>query len=67
MVRRKSGTVMTVTALPSRIGKQLNGGYTAASEICPELAPRGIRVVTMLNVTMASWVISLSQAFIGAL
>jgi NAD(P)-dependent dehydrogenase (short-subunit alcohol dehydrogenase family) len=53
MVANKSGVIMTVTALPSRKGTPLNGGYGAAMaakealtrDLSAELAPRGIRVV----------------------
>jgi NAD(P)-dependent dehydrogenase (short-subunit alcohol dehydrogenase family) len=53
MVVRKSGVIMTVTALPARAGNKLVGGYGpahAAKEaltrsLSAELAPDGIRVV----------------------
>jgi NAD(P)-dependent dehydrogenase (short-subunit alcohol dehydrogenase family) len=53
MVANKSGAIMTVTALPSRTGPPLNGGYGPAQaakealtgELSAELAPHGIRVV----------------------
>jgi NAD(P)-dependent dehydrogenase (short-subunit alcohol dehydrogenase family) len=53
MVAKKSGVIMTVTALPSRTGTRLNGGYGAAHaakealtrDLSAELAPQGIRVV----------------------
>jgi NAD(P)-dependent dehydrogenase (short-subunit alcohol dehydrogenase family) len=53
MVANKSGVIMTVTALPSRRGTTLNGGYGAAMaakegltrDLSAELAPLGIRVV----------------------
>ena len=53
MVANKSGVIMTVTALPSRKGTPLNGGYGAAMaakealtrDLSAELAPQGIRVV----------------------
>jgi NAD(P)-dependent dehydrogenase (short-subunit alcohol dehydrogenase family) len=53
MVANKSGVIMTVTALPSRAGTPLNGGYGPAQaakealtrELSAELAPQGIRVV----------------------
>jgi NAD(P)-dependent dehydrogenase (short-subunit alcohol dehydrogenase family) len=53
MVANKSGVIMTVTALPSRTGTPLNGGYGPAQaakealtrELSAELAPQGIRVV----------------------
>jgi NAD(P)-dependent dehydrogenase (short-subunit alcohol dehydrogenase family) len=53
MVANRSGVIMTVTALPSRTGTPLNGGYGPAQaakealtrELSAELAPQGIRVV----------------------
>jgi NAD(P)-dependent dehydrogenase (short-subunit alcohol dehydrogenase family) len=53
MVANRSGVIMTVTAVPSRAGTPLNGGYgpaQAAKEaltraLSAELAPRGLRVV----------------------
>jgi len=53
MTASKSGVIMTVTALPSRIGTRLNGGYGSANaakealtrDLSAELAPLGIRVV----------------------
>jgi NAD(P)-dependent dehydrogenase (short-subunit alcohol dehydrogenase family) len=53
MVAQRSGVIMTVTALPSRKGTPLNGGYGAAMaakealtrDLSAELAPQGIRVV----------------------
>jgi len=53
MVANKSGVIMTVTALPSRTGTRLNGGYGPAQaakealtrDLSAELAPQGIRVV----------------------
>jgi NAD(P)-dependent dehydrogenase (short-subunit alcohol dehydrogenase family) len=53
MITQKSGVIMTVTALPSRFGTRLNGGYGSASaakealtrDLSAELAPHGIRVV----------------------
>ena len=53
MVPNRSGVIMTVTAIPSRTGTPLNGGYgpaQAAKEaltrgLSAELAPQGIRVV----------------------
>lgn len=53
MVAQKSGVVMTVTALHSRVGLPLVGGYGAAQaakealtrQLSAELAPHGIRVV----------------------
>jgi NAD(P)-dependent dehydrogenase (short-subunit alcohol dehydrogenase family) len=55
MVRNESGVIMTVSALPARIGTRLNGGYGAAMaakealtrDLSIELAPRGIRVVAL--------------------
>jgi NAD(P)-dependent dehydrogenase (short-subunit alcohol dehydrogenase family) len=53
MIRNRSGVIMTVTALPARMGTALNGGYGAAQaakdaltrDLSLELAPHGIRVV----------------------
>ena len=53
MIQNKSGVIMTVTALPSRRGTPLNGGYGSAQaakealtrDLSAELAPHGIRVV----------------------
>jgi len=53
MIPNKSGVIMTVTALPSRMGTRLNGGYGSAQaakealtrDLSAELAPQGIRVV----------------------
>jgi NAD(P)-dependent dehydrogenase (short-subunit alcohol dehydrogenase family) len=53
MVANESGVIMTITALPSRKGTQLNGGYGPAHaakealtrDLSAELAPQGIRVV----------------------
>jgi NAD(P)-dependent dehydrogenase (short-subunit alcohol dehydrogenase family) len=53
MILNKSGVIMTVTALPSRKGTPLNGGYGPAQaakeamtrDLSYELAPQGIRVV----------------------
>jgi NAD(P)-dependent dehydrogenase (short-subunit alcohol dehydrogenase family) len=55
MVANKSGVIMTVTALPSRSGTTLNGGYGPAMaakealtrDLSAELAPHGIRVVSL--------------------
>ncbi len=55
MVQNKSGVIMTVTALPSRTGTRLNGGYGPAQaakealtrDLSAELAPNGIRVVSL--------------------
>jgi NAD(P)-dependent dehydrogenase (short-subunit alcohol dehydrogenase family) len=53
MIPNNSGVIMTVTAVPSRTGTPLNGGYGPAQaakealtrELSAELAPQGIRVV----------------------
>jgi NAD(P)-dependent dehydrogenase (short-subunit alcohol dehydrogenase family) len=53
MAANRSGVIMTVTAVPSRTGTPLNGGYGPAQaakealtrELSAELAPAGIRVV----------------------
>jgi NAD(P)-dependent dehydrogenase (short-subunit alcohol dehydrogenase family) len=53
MVSKKSGVIMTVTAIPSRTGTPLQGGYPPAQaakealtrDLSAELAPQGIRVV----------------------
>jgi NAD(P)-dependent dehydrogenase (short-subunit alcohol dehydrogenase family) len=53
MLSNKSGVIMTVTALPSRMGSRMNGGYGPAQaakealtrDLSAELAPQGIRVV----------------------
>jgi NAD(P)-dependent dehydrogenase (short-subunit alcohol dehydrogenase family) len=53
MIAKKSGVIMTVTAIPSRTGFPLQGGYgpaQAAKEaltraLSAELAPQGVRVV----------------------
>jgi NAD(P)-dependent dehydrogenase (short-subunit alcohol dehydrogenase family) len=53
MVANQSGVIMTVTALPSRTGTPLNGGYGPAQaakealtrDLSAALAPHGIRVV----------------------
>jgi NAD(P)-dependent dehydrogenase (short-subunit alcohol dehydrogenase family) len=55
MVPNNSGVIMTVTALPSRTGTVLNGGYGPAMaakealtrDLSAELAPHGIRVVSL--------------------
>jgi NAD(P)-dependent dehydrogenase (short-subunit alcohol dehydrogenase family) len=55
MVPNKSGVIMTVTGLPSRTGTRLNGGYGPAQaakealtrDLSAELAPQGIRVVSL--------------------
>jgi NAD(P)-dependent dehydrogenase (short-subunit alcohol dehydrogenase family) len=53
MLAKRSGVIMTVTALPARIGTSLNGGYGPAQaaleamtrDLSHELSPKGIRVV----------------------
>jgi len=53
MLPKKSGVIMTITALPARTGTTLNGGYGSAMaakealtrDLSAELAPQGIRVV----------------------
>ena len=53
MIPNRSGVIMTVTALPARMGSPLNGGYGPAQaakealtrDLSFELAPQGIRVV----------------------
>jgi NAD(P)-dependent dehydrogenase (short-subunit alcohol dehydrogenase family) len=53
MIPNRSGVIMTVTALPARMGSRLNGGYGTAlagkealtRDLSAELAPHGIRVV----------------------
>jgi NAD(P)-dependent dehydrogenase (short-subunit alcohol dehydrogenase family) len=53
MIPKKSGVIMTVTALPARMGTRNNGGYGPAMaakealtrDLSAELAPHGIRVV----------------------
>jgi NAD(P)-dependent dehydrogenase (short-subunit alcohol dehydrogenase family) len=55
MTANKSGVIMTVTALPSRAGTPLVGGYSSAMaakealtrNLSAELAPHGIRVVSL--------------------
>jgi len=55
MVANKAGVIMTITALPSRRGTALNGGYGAAlaakealtRDLSTEFAPQGIRVVSL--------------------
>jgi NAD(P)-dependent dehydrogenase (short-subunit alcohol dehydrogenase family) len=55
MIPNNSGVIMTVTALPSRSGTLLNGGYGPAMaakealtrDLSAELAPSGIRVVSL--------------------
>jgi NAD(P)-dependent dehydrogenase (short-subunit alcohol dehydrogenase family) len=55
MISNKSGVIMTVTALPSRTGTTLNGGYGPAMaakealtrDLSAEFAPYGIRVVSL--------------------
>lgn len=53
MIPKRSGVIMTVTALPARMGTRTNGGYGPAMaakealtrDLSAELAPHGIRVV----------------------
>lgn len=53
MIPQKSGVIMVTTALPSRLGFALNGGYGAGQgakdaltrDLSAELSPHGIRVV----------------------
>jgi NAD(P)-dependent dehydrogenase (short-subunit alcohol dehydrogenase family) len=53
MLPKKSGVIMTVTAIPARTGTPLQGGYPLAQaakealtrDLSAELAPQGIRVV----------------------
>jgi NAD(P)-dependent dehydrogenase (short-subunit alcohol dehydrogenase family) len=53
MIPNKSGVIMTVTAIPGRMGTRLNGGHGPAQaakeamtrDLSFELAPQGIRVV----------------------
>jgi NAD(P)-dependent dehydrogenase (short-subunit alcohol dehydrogenase family) len=55
MVSRRSGVIMTISALPARMGSPMVGGYTpalAAKEaltrsLSLELAPHGVRVVSL--------------------
>ena len=55
MIPNKSGVIMTVSALPARMGSRLNGGYGPAQaakealtrDLSAELAPQGIRVVSL--------------------
>jgi NAD(P)-dependent dehydrogenase (short-subunit alcohol dehydrogenase family) len=55
MIPKRSGVIMTVTALPARTGTPLNGGYGPAQaakealtrDLSLELAPQGIRVVSL--------------------
>jgi NAD(P)-dependent dehydrogenase (short-subunit alcohol dehydrogenase family) len=55
MIPNKSGVIMTVTALPARMGTRTNGGYGPAMaakealtrDLSAELAPQGIRVVSL--------------------
>jgi len=55
MIPNRSGVIMTVTALPARTGTALNGGYGPAQaakeqltrDLSHELAPQGIRVVSL--------------------
>ncbi|MFI6319520.1 SDR family NAD(P)-dependent oxidoreductase [Nonomuraea sp. NPDC050556] len=53
MIPNRSGVIMTVSALPSRYGTRLNGGYGASQaakealtrDLSAELSPQGLRVV----------------------
>jgi NAD(P)-dependent dehydrogenase (short-subunit alcohol dehydrogenase family) len=53
MLPRRSGVIMTVSAIPSRTGTPLQGGYPLAQaakealtrDLSAELAPQGVRVV----------------------
>jgi NAD(P)-dependent dehydrogenase (short-subunit alcohol dehydrogenase family) len=53
MIPHRSGVIMTVSALPARMGSPTNGGYGAAQaakealtrDLSLELAPQGLRVV----------------------
>ena len=55
MIPKKSGVIMTITALPARKGTRNNGGYGAAQaakealtrDLSTELAPQGIRVLSL--------------------
>jgi NAD(P)-dependent dehydrogenase (short-subunit alcohol dehydrogenase family) len=55
MIPYRSGVIMTVSALPARMGSPLNGGYGPAQaakealtrDLSYELAPQGIRVVCL--------------------
>ncbi len=55
MIPNRSGVIMTVSALPARVGSRLNGGYGSAQaakealtrDLSAELAPDGIRVVCL--------------------
>jgi NAD(P)-dependent dehydrogenase (short-subunit alcohol dehydrogenase family) len=55
MVPNKSGVIMTVSAIPARIGAPFNGGYGPAlaakeqltRDLSAELAPQGVRVVSL--------------------
>jgi NAD(P)-dependent dehydrogenase (short-subunit alcohol dehydrogenase family) len=55
MIPNNSGVIMTVSALPARTGSALNGGYGPAMaakeamtrDLSTELAPAGIRVVSL--------------------
>jgi NAD(P)-dependent dehydrogenase (short-subunit alcohol dehydrogenase family) len=55
MIPNKSGVIMTVTALPARMGSPLNGGYGPAQaakealtrDLSHEFARQGIRVVSL--------------------
>jgi NAD(P)-dependent dehydrogenase (short-subunit alcohol dehydrogenase family) len=55
MVPNKSGVIMTITAIPARVGAAFNGGYGPAlaakeqltRDLSAELAPQGVRVVSL--------------------
>ena len=55
MIPRRSGVIMTISALPARAGTPMNGGYGPAQaakealtrDLSVELAPQGIRVVCL--------------------
>jgi NAD(P)-dependent dehydrogenase (short-subunit alcohol dehydrogenase family) len=55
MVGNGGGVIMTVSALPARMGSRLNGGYGTAlagkealtRDLSAELAPQGVRVVAL--------------------
>ncbi len=55
MIPKKSGVIMTLSALPARMGVRSNGGYGSAQaakealtrDLSAEFAPHGIRVVAL--------------------
>jgi NAD(P)-dependent dehydrogenase (short-subunit alcohol dehydrogenase family) len=55
MIPKRSGVIMTISALPARTGTPMNGGYGPAQaakealtrDLSVELAPQGIRVVCL--------------------